>query len=791
MEGKYAIRRKLFPKQFGCGPYRPKIELDVHGAKISRHLVYLSQSKLIRRQNVNFTNMETINWQVEGMSCSNCALTIGKFLEKEGLQNVKVSLMSGDVSFDSPELLDQDVLRKGIRNLGYRVKEAAGTGPEKSRWNVHLRYVLICLPFSLLLVLPMLLGWLMPGRVVNMPVSGSQQPMVAGGWLGELTHWLMNPWVQLGLCLPVYVTGMNFFGRSAIHSLRNHLPNMNVLITIGATAAFIYSLAGTIFSLGPGYMFYETAALIITLVFLGYYVEDMSIRTTQRALDGLARSQKVMANMIAFDEDHQELIFPVENINLRSGDLILIRSGEQVPADCKILWGEAGVNEAIITGESMPVSHHAKELLVGGSLLVSGTVKAQVTAAAKDSVLSNIINLVKRAQGEKPPVQQLADRISAVFVPIVLGLAAVCLLGNFLYFHAFTPALIRSIAVLVIACPCAMGLATPAAIAVGLGRAARMGVLFRNARSLESFRNIGQIVFDKTGTLTTGNFAISGWQTVGDGTLSIPMTPDAFKQIVFSLEKYSSHPLAIFITREWRQKNDLRWAKIEEVKGMGMRAESGTGDVYWAGSYKIAAHLTNDHTHTIYVVSNDRLLGWIDLEDTIRPEAPAVISWLHGKGIRTLLLSGDRDAICRKVAAQVGIEEVISEQSPSQKLEMVASLNAAMPTAMVGDGINDAPALAKAAVGISMSDASQLAMQTADVVLMNHGLKQLPAALGLGRHTFLTIRENLFWAFLYNGLAIPIAAFGLLTPTIAALAMGFSDIVLVINSVRLFVKKVV
>ncbi|MDP4248231.1 MAG: HAD-IC family P-type ATPase, partial [Bacteroidota bacterium] len=324
----------------------------------------------------------------------------------------------------------------------------------------------------------------------------------------------------------------------------------------------------------------------------------------------------------------------------------------------------------------------------------------------------------------------------------------------------------------------------------GLGRAARMGVLFRNARSLESFKNIRQIVFDKTGTLTTGNFAISHWQTMVDGSSSEPLTPDTFKQIVYSLEKYSNHPLAICITREWRQKNELRWAKIEEVKGVGMRAESRSGAIYWAGSYKIAGHLTADRTHTIYVVSNDRLLGWIDLEDGIRPEAPGVISWLHAKGIRTLLLSGDRDDICRKVAAQVGIAEVISEQSPTQKLGTVAALNAVIPTAMVGDGINDAPALAKATVGISMSDASQLAMQTADVVLMNHGLKQLPAALGLGRHTYLTIRQNLFWAFLYNSLAIPIAAFGLLTPAIAALAMGFSDIVLVINSVRLFVKKV-
>jgi Cu+-exporting ATPase len=708
--------------------------------------------------------METINWQIEGMSCSNCALTIGKYLEKEGLHNVKVSLMSGDVSFESAGQLNQEHLRKGIQGLGYRVtKEGPGSGTAKKPLNRNLRYVLICSPFTAALLLPM---------------TGNLLPM-------RLMQELMSPWVQLMLCLPVYLTGMSFFGRSAIHSIRNGIPNMNVLIAIGATAAFLYSLTGTVFALGSAYQFYETAALIITLVFFGYYLEDIAVRTTQTALNGLARSQKLMANMIAFDENHQELIFPIENTELKSGDLILIRSGEQVPADCRILWGEAEVNEAIITGESLPLSRQAKDTLIGGSLMVSGTVKAQVSAAAKDSVLSNIINLVKRAQGEKPPVQQLADRISAVFVPIVLGLAAVCFLANFMYWHAFTPALIRSIAVLVIACPCAMGLATPAAIAVGLGRAARTGILFRNAKSLESFKNIRLVVFDKTGTLTTGAFTIGNWH------FAEPETEGSFKQIAFSLEKYSTHPLATCITREWRQKTDLRWLKIEEIKGMGMRAETKTGDIYWAGSYKIASALTTEDTHTIYIVRNDRLLGWIDLQDSLRPEAPAVVAYLHAKGIRTLLLSGDREAACRLIAAQAGISEVIAGQTPAQKLEKITALNAQTPTAMVGDGINDAPALAKATVGISMSDASQIALQTADVVLMNNGLKQLPSALGLGRHTFLTIKQNLFWAFLYNTVAIPIAAFGLLTPAVAALAMGFSDIVLVINSVRLFVKKVV
>ncbi len=276
---------------------------------------------------------------------------------------------------------------------------------------------------------------------------------------------------------------------------------MNVLIAIGSTAAFIYSLYGSLTGQAEQYMFYETAATIITLVFLGNYLEEASINSTQRELNKLAKSQKVMANMIAFDDEHKEQIFPVENTQLRVGDLILIKSGEQVPIDCKILWGDVQVNEAIVTGESAPVHKLKKDKLIGGSLISDGTVKAQVTAVGNDTVLSGIINMVKQAQGEKPPVQQLADKISAIFIPIVLGIAALTLILSWIVLKDFTPALMRSIAVLVIACPCAMGLATPAAIAVGLGRAAKTGILFRNATSLETFKDIKRVVFDKTGTL--------------------------------------------------------------------------------------------------------------------------------------------------------------------------------------------------------------------------------------------------------------------------------------------------
>jgi Cu+-exporting ATPase len=706
--------------------------------------------------------VETVNWKVGGMSCANCALTISNYLKKEGLQHVKVNFFGGDVSFEMNGELSEPKIVKGIESLGYEVLDDGGklTHQRRRFLQTAAQSFIFCLLFTLPLVLHMLDKW------VRIPL-------------------LMDPWIQLALCIPVYVAGMNFFGPSAYKSVRNGLPNMNVLIVMGATAAFAYSLIGTLFHLGKDYLYYDTAALIITFIFFGNYIEEIAIGSTQRALNALKRSQKVMANMIAFDDQHQEQIFPIENSQLQSGDLILIRSGEQIPADCKILWGDASVNESIITGESMPVDRHAKDKLIGGSMVVDGTIKAQVTAALKDSVLSGIINLVKTAQGEKPPVQQLADRISSVFVPAVLGIAGITLVGNYFYLHQLTPSIMRAIAVLVIACPCAMGLATPAAIAVGLGRAAKNGILFRNAKTLELFKNIGQVVFDKTGTLTTGQFEVQSF-FVQSGNLG----EDEFKKIFYSLEKYSAHPIARSIADAWKTKTEIRWKQIEEIKGMGVKGEDLEGNIYMAGSYLAVGGLGADDQHSVYLIKNGVLAGWLDLQDEIRPEAKTVVDYFHKKDIRTILLSGDRKHKCDLLAKKLGIEIVIAEQTPAEKLERIAALNHEIPTAMIGDGINDAPALARASVGISMSDASQIAMQTADVVLMNNGIKNFPLALGLGKHTFMTIKENLFWAFFYNVVAIPCAAFGFLSPAIGALAMGLSDVVLAANSVRLFVKKI-
>ena len=707
--------------------------------------------------------METVQWKVDGMSCTNCALSIHKYLQKEGIEEPKVSFMEGEIIFELPESINKEKLIKGIDSLGYKVRGQDGVVTKK-RWLDNNRdRAFFCLIFTIPLMIHMI-----PGVHI---------------------HWLMNPYVQLAITIPVFVVGMGYFGKSAWNSVTKGIPNMNVLVAIGAMASFGYSLYGTLSGQGQAFAYYETTATILTLVFFGNYLEDASVASTQRALKDLVKAQKVMANMIVFDDQHKEVIFNVESETLKVGDLILINSGETIPMDSKILWGEANINESIVTGESIPVHKKMNDLLLGGSTVENGTLKAYVTAVGDDTVLSNILKMVKAAQGEKPPVQILADKISAIFVPLVLGIALLTLIGNFLMTDiGFGTSLLRAIAVLVISCPCAMGLATPAAIAVGLGRGARNGVLFKNAKSLETFKDIKQVVFDKTGTLTTGLFEISSTKVIEGTTL------ESFIILAYSLEKYSNHPIAKCITGEWKSKEEIKWASIEEIKGLGIKATDKEGNEYFAGSFKSLVNQNVEDGHNVYIQKNNVLLGWIDVADQIRPEAKQVIETLHQQGAHTILLSGDRKEKCEQVGKVLGIQEILYEQSPADKLEKLDALTKAKPTAMVGDGINDAPALAKATIGISLSNASHIAIQSAQVILMNQGLKNLPMALGLGKRTYETIKENLAWAFSYNIIAIPVAAFGLLGtwgPTYGALIMGLSDIVLAINSLRLFKKKLV
>ena len=706
--------------------------------------------------------MESVQWKVDGMSCTNCALSIHKYLQASGIEAPKVSFMEGEVQFEMPQEMNKETLIKGIQKLGYKVR-----GQEEKQTKTWLDNNRDRALFSFLFTAPLVLHML-PGVHI---------------------HFLMNPYVQLGLTLPVFIVGILYFGKSAWYSIVSGIPNMNVLVSIGALASFGYSLYGTLIGQGALFAYYETTATIITLVFFGNYLEDASVQSTQRALKDLVKAQKVMANMIVFDENHKEIIFNVESTSLKVGDIILVNAGETIPMDSKILWGEASVNESIVTGESVPVFRKMHDILLGGSTIENGTIKAYVTAVGDDTVLANILKMVKAAQGEKPPVQILADKISAIFVPLVFGIALLTLIGNFILTDiGFGASMLRAIAVLVISCPCAMGLATPAAIAVGLGRGARNGVLFKNAKSLETFKDIKQVVFDKTGTLTSGHFTITHFN------VETGLAEEEFKKIAYSLEKYSNHPIAKCISTHWKNKEDIKWKTIEEVKGMGIQATDKEGNTYFAGSFASLHEIKAEDGHNFYIQKNNKLLGWIDVADEIRPEAKEVIATLHKQGIHTILLSGDRKIKCEQVGKALGIQEIISEQSPSDKLNKLEALTKISPTAMVGDGINDAPALAKATIGISLSNASHIAIQSAQVILMNQGLKNLPMALGLGRRTYETIKENLAWAFSYNIIAIPVAALGLLGtwgPTYGALIMGLSDVVLAINSLRLFKKKLV
>ncbi len=702
---------------------------------------------------------EKIYWKVEGITCANCALSINRALEKEGLSNISVNAITGDVSF---ETLDSNGVvakaRKRVESLGYAVNNNAtkqDAAPKKPAISGYMLRFWITLPFTAILMLHMV-----PGLHL---------------------HFLMKPFVQFGLALPVYVIGMIFFGKSAFRSLRSGIPNMDVLITLGATAAFGYSFWGLFQPNPEAFLFFETAASIITIVLLGNYLEEVSISKTQQTIRELTREQVVNANMIAYDSHGHENIFQIESSALKVGDLVLIRTGEQVPADCKILSGEAEVSESLLTGESLPVLKKQGDIIVGGSLVTNGNLKAYVTATGAHTVKSSIVAMMKKAQTEKPPVQQLADRISAIFIPLVLGIAALTFLINLVGFDfSFRESLLRSVAVLVIACPCAMGLATPAAIAVGLGRAAKSGILFTDVNRMELFRNVKRMVFDKTGTLTTGKFQISDF--------GFQIEEDAFKKIVFSLEKYSGHPIAQSITRTWKRKDVIRWEKVEEIRGLGMRGTDRTGNRFFVGSASGVAG-SFPEGHSLYITQNDELIGWIDVADEIRPEAKEVIDFCKKQGIETIILSGDTEAKCAIVARALGIDRVVAGQSPEEKLRKLEQWTAEMPTVMVGDGINDAPALAKATISVSLSEASQLAIQSASVVLTGGGLHQLPNAMLLGKHTYGTVKSNLFWAFSYNIVAIPVAAMGLLHPTLAALFMGGSDVVLALNSLWLGVRK--
>lgn len=704
---------------------------------------------------------KTYSTKVEGMTCGNCALTISKVLEKKGATNISANAASGEVNFTTGDSVDVNTLYDVIDDLGYHV--VRGEEHEDDNHAHHHShgdnniYLYICIALTVPLLLHMFVSW----------------------------PWVHNVWLQLVLATPVYAIGLFVFGKSAVRSLKHGLPNMDVLIVLGASAAYIYSLIGLVFFAGMAhnYIFFETTASIITLVMVGNWLEHKTVKSTGSAIDALVKLQPQKARIIMVDSVGKETMMEVESKFVRAGDIVQVSHGDTIPVDGTVTYGEVQVDEHMITGESVPVRKVVGNTVIGGTLVVDGNLKLKATNVGNASVLSNIIRMVREAQATKPPLQKLADKISAIFVPAVLGIALLTIVVNYFFLHnSFTESMMRSIAVMVISCPCAMGLATPAAVAVGLGRAARNGMLVKGGDTLENLKKIKQVVFDKTGTLTTGKLQIESF-------VSTLTDDNAFRAVVNSLEKHSGHPIAKSVVAEWGGAVDVPFKKVEEIKGKGMQAVDEAGATWQLGSEQWLHTGIDNKGYDLYLYKDGTFVGAIMISDALRPDAVETIAELKRMGYKTILLSGDKKEKCERLGRHLGIDEVYSEQSPEQKNAKLDELLAIAPVAMVGDGINDAPALAKATVGISLSESTQIAIQSANIILSGNNLSVLPKAIRLGIYTENTIKQNLFWAFLYNVIAMPVAAAGLLRPTYGAGIMALSDVVLIINSLRLGIRR--
>ena len=691
---------------------------------------------------------------IQGMTCANCALGIKKHLGKKGIQQVQVNFATSEATFNKDRNYNTKDVISLINKLGYKANMITDEVESPGLSSIEKKFF-----FTLIFTLPLFSHMFLPKE-----------------------NFLQNEFVQFFLCLPVFFVGVWHFGKSAYSSLKTGLPNMDVLILMGSSAAFFYSIYGWVLFYGTEqshhYLFFETTATIITLVLLGNVLEHRSVKQTTTAIRELSEIKTGLAKR-EVNGEIEETAFDEIKVN----DILIVNMGDKIPVDGKVVWGTALIDESMLTGESIPVTKELDETVIGGTIVKSGSIKMRATSVGDDTLLSQIIELVKNAEDNKPDIQSLGDKVSGIFVPIVLLIAILTFfISHYVFGVLLTDAFLRSIAVLVISCPCAMGLATPTAVMVGIGRAAKKGILLKGGGTLEKLASVKSIVFDKTGTLTTGEFSIKQIKVVEGEEMFV-------KSIIYNLEKHSSHPIAQSLVNGLQEEaKSLEFEKIKEEKGIGISAIY-KGDKYQIGSGRLLKE--NNNEYDLYLLKNNKVIAFIDIEDELKKDAKTVIEKVREIGIQPILLSGDKAKKCADLSEKLNFLEVYSEQLPNEKLEKIKQLVNKNPTAMFGDGINDAPALAQATVGISISNATQVAIQSADVILLNKNeLSQLPKALQVARHTLLTIKQNLFWAFAYNIVAIPIAAMGFLNPMWGALFMAFSDVIVIGNSIRLKYKKI-
>lgn len=734
---------------------------------------------------------------IEGMSCASCAMTIENAVSKiPGVDKASVNLATEIMTVEANDSVTPEDIAKVVDGVGYGARPRGKSVEEEleeknEKKEAHLREMKRNLTISAIFTVPLL--FIAMADMVGIPMPAFLSPMQS-----PVSYAL----IQLALSLPIVWIGRRFFV-DGFKALSKGHPNMDSLVALGTSAAFLYSLYGTYHVLeGHAHfamnLYYESAGVILTLITLGKYFEAVSKGKTSMAIQTLVGLAPKMATVL---RDGQEVEVPVEEVQV--GDLIRVKPGEKVPVDGVVTEGNSTVDESMLTGESIPVSKTVGDEVIGASLNKTGSFILKATKIGKDTALSQIIQLVEQAQGSKAPIAKLADKVSGVFVPIVIVLALVSgLAWYFLGQESWVFALTITISVLVIACPCALGLATPTAIMVGTGKGAENGILLKSGEALEEANHVNMVVFDKTGTITNGTPVVTDVVTV-DST-----DADALIRLAASLEVASEHPLGEAIVAKAKEQGAAfdEVTNFEAIPGFGIKGHVGEtlvflGNEKWMRENDLANVEMNEKANRfaeqgktpLYIGYNDAVQGLIVVADTVKESSARAIQTLHEMGIQVAMMTGDHERTAQAIAAEVGIDRVFSEVLPQDKANYVSKLQEeGYIVAMVGDGINDAPALAQAQVGIAIGTGTDVAIESADAVLMKSDLMDVPAMLKLSRATIRNIKENLFWAFAYNVIGIPFAMgvlhlFGgpLLNPMIAGAAMSFSSVSVVLNALRL------